>query len=143
MLERTLWHPVALSHAVGNRPLGAQLLGEDLALWRDDTGTAHAWADQCPHRGARLSLGRVSRGQLECLYHGWRFEGSGQCVAVPAVPEFKPGPRHCARRFEAREAYGMLWVRLAPPEGEALPIHDFPLFAAEDEPRLRKTTRGD
>ena len=78
MIERSLWHPVALSHAVGSQPQGASLLGEDLVLWRDAAGAAHAWADQCPHRGARLSLGRVAGGQLECPYHGWRFEGSGQ-----------------------------------------------------------------
>jgi phenylpropionate dioxygenase-like ring-hydroxylating dioxygenase large terminal subunit len=142
-LERTLWHPVALSHIVGNQPCTAHLLGEELVLWRDRAGTAHAWADLCPHRGARLSLGRVNSGEtLECPYHGWRFAAGGQCTHIPAVPEFTPSPRHCARTFDAREAYGMLWVRLAPPEGEPQPVHDFPLFAAEDEPRLRKTTSG-
>ena len=65
MIERSLWHPVALSHAVGSQPQGASLLGEDLVLWRDAAGAAHAWADQCPHRGARLSLGRVAGGQRE------------------------------------------------------------------------------
>ncbi len=145
-LERTLWHPVALAHAVGASPAAATLLGEDLVLWRDAAGRAHAWMDQCPHRGARLSLGRVARGELECPYHGWRFEAGGQCTHIPAVPDFKPGPRHCARAYDAREAYGMVWVRLAAPEttgtGEARPIHDLPAFAAEAEPRLRKTTSG-
>ena len=141
-LERTLWHPVALSHAVGSQPLAATLLGEDLVLWRDAAGCAHAWMDQCPHRGARLSLGRVHNGQLECAYHGWQFDGSGQCTHIPATPDFEPGPRHCARSYAAQEAYGMLWVRLQAPEGDAHPIHELPLFAAEAEPRLRKTTSG-
>lgn len=141
-LERTLWHPVALSHAVGSQPLAATLLGEDLVLWRDAAGQAHAWMDQCPHRGARLSLGRVRQGQLECAYHGWRFEGSGQCTHIPATPEFQPGPRYCARSYAAQEAYGMLWVRLQEPEEAPQPIHGLPLFAAESEPRLRKTTSG-
>ena len=142
MIERTLWHPVALSHAIGSQPHAATLLGEDLVLWRDGGGQAHAWADQCPHRGARLSMGRVHAGELECPYHGWRFEAGGQCTHIPAVPDFKPGARHCARAFAAREAYGMLWVRLAAPEGEPKPIHELPPFAAEAEPRLRKTTSG-
>ena len=38
MIERSLWHPVALSHAVGSQPQGASLLGEDLVLWRDAAG---------------------------------------------------------------------------------------------------------
>jgi phenylpropionate dioxygenase-like ring-hydroxylating dioxygenase large terminal subunit len=143
-LERSLWHPVALGHALGAAPQPVLLLGEELVLWRDASGTAHAWADQCPHRGARLSLGRLAAdGQaLECPYHGWQFGAGGQCTHIPAVPDFQPGPRHCARGFEAREAYGMVWVRLAPPAGAPDPLHDFPLFAAEAEPRLRKTTSG-
>nr|WP_307776779.1 Rieske (2Fe-2S) protein [Ottowia beijingensis] len=117
MIERTLWHPVALAHAVGAQPVAAVLLGEELVLWRDGEGAAHAWADQCPHRGARFSLGRVTDGQLECPYHGWRFQAGGQCTHIPAVPGFTPGARHCARTFDTREAHGMLWVRLAAPEG--------------------------
>lgn len=141
-LERSLWHPVALGHVVGSQPRAVTLLGEDLVLWRDGDGHAHAWMDQCPHRGARLSLGRVHGGQLECPYHGWRFDGGGRCTHVPSVPDFQPGPRHGARTFDTREAYGMLWVRLAAPEGEPQPIHQLPVFAAEAEPRLRKTTSG-
>ncbi len=142
MIEHTLWHPVALGHVVGTLPRAATLLGQDLVLWRDSSGQVHALADQCPHRGARLSLGRVVGDQLECPYHGWRFEGGGACTHIPAVPDFQPSPRHGARSFATREAYGMLWVRLGAPEGEARPIHDLPLFAAEAEVRLRKTTSG-
>ena len=42
MIERTLWHPVALAHAVGAQPVAAVLLGEELVLWRDGEGAAHA-----------------------------------------------------------------------------------------------------
>lgn len=142
ILEQTLWHPVALGHVVGGQPLAVTLLGEDLVLWRDGSGAVQAWQDQCPHRGARLSMGRVQGGELECPYHGWRFEGGGRCTHIPATPDFQPGPRHGAHVHEAREAYGMVWVRLAAPEGEPLPIHALPAFAAEAESRLRKTTSG-
>ena len=142
MLEQSLWHPVALSASVGAQAQAATLLGDELVLWRDGAGVAQAWRDQCPHRGARLSLGRVAGGELECPYHGWRFGAGGRCTHIPAVPDFEPGTRHGARSFDTREAYGMLWVRLAAPIGEPLPIHDFPRFDAEDQPGLRKTTSG-
>ena len=64
MIERTLWHPVADGASVRSAPLPARLLGEDLVLWRDAAGTVHAWPDRCPHRGARLSLGRVEGDRL-------------------------------------------------------------------------------
>ena len=118
MIEKTLWHPVALSEAVGQTPLAASLLEQDLVLWRDDSGQVQAWDERCPHRGARLSLGRVQHNRLECAYHGWQFDAQAQCRLVPALPEFTPPPGHRATAFEAREAHGLVWVRLASPQGE-------------------------
>src|SRR5207253_7686284 len=52
------WHVVALSEDLdANKPRAVRLLGEDLVLWRDESGGVHAWKDYCGHRGARLSLG--------------------------------------------------------------------------------------
>lgn len=136
MIERQHWHPVAGSEDVRDAPLAARLLGEDLVLWRDPAGAVHAWPDRCPHRGARLSLGRVEGGHLECPYHGWQFAPSGQCVHVPALPSFTPPATHCVPSFAVREAHGLVWVRLA--ESEIAP----PVFAAEGDARLRKLNCG-
>jgi phenylpropionate dioxygenase-like ring-hydroxylating dioxygenase large terminal subunit len=136
MIETQHWHPVASCESVVAQPLAARLLGEDLVLWRDEAGAVHAWPDQCPHRGARLSLGRVEGGRLECPYHGWQFAPSGQCVHVPALPAFTPPATHCVKTFGVREAHGMVWVRLA--HGNVDP----PVFAAEADSRLRKVNCG-
>ena len=136
MIERQHWHPVADSEAVRDAPLAARLLGEDLVVWHDPSGAVHAWPDRCPHRGARLSLGRVEEGRLECPYHGWQFAPSGQCVHVPALPTFTPPATHCVPAFDVREAHGLVWVRLA--AGDIAP----PAFAAEVDARLRKLNCG-
>jgi phenylpropionate dioxygenase-like ring-hydroxylating dioxygenase large terminal subunit len=136
MIERQHWHPAASAESVGGAPFAARLLGEDLVLWRNRAGVVHAWPDRCPHRGARLSLGRVENGHLECPYHGWQFGPSGQCLHVPALPTFTPPATHCVKGFEAREAHGLVWVRFAPSERE------LPDFAAEADPRLRKVDCG-
>ena len=137
-VEHRHWHPVALATAVGMAPLAVQLLDQPLVLWREGAGApVQAWADRCPHRGARLSLGCVRDGTLECPYHGWRFAGSGQVLLVPALPDFIPPPGHHATVFDCTERYGLVWVRLAG-DGEAAP----PVFAADDEPRLRKLNCG-
>jgi phenylpropionate dioxygenase-like ring-hydroxylating dioxygenase large terminal subunit len=112
MIEAGLWHPVAASAEVAAGPVAARLLERELVLWRGADGAIEAWADRCPHRGTRLSLGRVVDGRLECAYHGWQFGAGGACRAVPALPDFPPGPGHAAEAFEASEAYGMVWVRL-------------------------------
>ena len=138
-VERSLWHPVANVADLGDAPLAVQLLDEPLVLWRDAAGVAHAFADRCPHRGARLSLGCVRGGELECAYHGWRFDGAGQAVAVPALPGFVPPLAHRAQAHAVREQYGLLWVRL---DAAADGRDDVPAFAAEHDARLRKTHCG-
>jgi phenylpropionate dioxygenase-like ring-hydroxylating dioxygenase large terminal subunit len=135
MIEKQLWHPVIASSGVRDAPVGVALLDEAVVLWREPgheggAGVVHAWSDRCPHRGARLSLGRVLNhlhgARLECPYHGWQFAGDAaavqsvsscaRCVHVPAAPDFVPPAGHAARAFEAREAHGLVWVRLMQPE---------------------------
>lgn len=136
MIERLHWHPVAAADAVAGQPVPARLLGEDLVLWRDADGAVHAWADRCPHRGARLSLGRIDNGRLECPYHGWQFGPGGRCEHVPALPAFVPPATHCAQTHAVQEANGLVFVRLAASR-DAMPV-----FAAEDDTRLRKLNCG-
>ena len=64
MIEKQLWHPVIAGIHLRDDPVAVELLGQSLVLWREPaheaaTGQVHAWADRCPHRGAKLSLGRV------------------------------------------------------------------------------------
>ncbi len=138
MIEETHWHPVALVNDVAHQPLAVMLLSQPIVLWRDASGQVQAWADQCPHRGAKLSLGRVQGGVLECPYHGWQFEASGRCVHVPALPAFTPPPTHCARTHRACEAYGLVWVKLAAGEVNIA----LPAFSAEQDTQLRKLNCG-
>lgn len=130
------WHPVLDSAALRDAPHAVQVLDQALVLWRDAHALPHAWADRCPHRGARLSLGRICAGQLECPYHGWRFADTGRCVQVPALPDFVPPAGHSAQVFAVQEAYGLIWVRLR--EGP----HSLPLFAAETDAGLRTVNCG-
>ncbi|HEY9106339.1 MAG TPA: aromatic ring-hydroxylating dioxygenase subunit alpha [Roseateles sp.] len=106
-------HPVAAASDLGaDQPLAARLLGQDWVLWRDDQGRARAATDRCPHRGTRLSLGRVCEGELQCPYHGWRFAADGRCSRIPAQPGFQPPAGHGLHGVrELVEAHGLLWLR--------------------------------
>src|SRR5437868_10671910 len=62
------------------------LLEIPLVLGRDAQGRAFALRDACPHRGMPLSCGRFEGQQLECSYHGWKFDvHSGQCQLIPSL----------------------------------------------------------
>ena len=131
------WHPVAAARDVSaNAPLPVRLLERELVLWRDGSGRIAAWDDRCPHRGTRLSIGRVVDGELACRYHGWRFDGSGYCTRMPAQPEVRPPPGIRADTFQARERYGLVWVCLGQP------VHDVVPFEEHDDPRLRAVVCG-
>ena len=136
MTERTLWHPVAQSSEVVSAPFSVLLLEQPLVLWRNTEGLVQSFVDRCPHRGARLSMGRVENGHLECPYHGWQFSSGGQCVKVPAVPDFTPPASQRVRAFEVQEAYGLIWVRLESSDSQ------LPVFAADTDEHLRKVNCG-
>ena len=98
----------------------AQLLGQELALWRDDAGSVNAWENRCPHRGVRLSIGFNVGKELRCQYHGWRFAtGTGRCSFIPAHPTQRPAATMCVATFAVAERHGALWVNLAAGGGSA------------------------
>ena len=54
------------------------------ALWRDSGGRIRAVEDRCPHRLYPLSTGEIRGDDIECGYHGLRFDGTGRCTHIPA-----------------------------------------------------------
>ena len=109
---RERWYMLGTSDLVGNDPVPVRALGEDLVLWRDGEGHPRLMEDHCPHRGARLSIGDVVDGQLQCWYHHWRFDAGGQCMSVPS----QGGACSLAARTRVEVAYpveeqaGYLWA---------------------------------
>lgn len=119
------WHVVAQSADVqSDEVLGARLLGRAIALWREGDRLI-AWADQCPHRGAQLSMGRVDQGLLVCPYHAWAFDPTGQCRRIPAHPDQPIPQRAQAKSYRVQERYNMIWVCLGEPENDIPPFPEW------------------
>ena len=131
---RDYWHVVAFAADVGTAPLAARLLGVDLVLVRS-AGQVAALEDRCLHRGARLSLGRVENGCIECPYHGWRYDSAGACVRVPAREELVTHVQGRIPDFHVAESAGLVWVCLGEPR---MPVPAFPELG---DPAYR-VTRG-
>lgn len=121
---RDHWYIVAYSDELGTDPIGTRALGEDLVVWRDGDGAARTMRDYCPHRGAQLSLGDVVDGDLQCWYHAWRFDGTGQCTSVPT----QGGKCSLQRRLRIEAAYpteehhGYIFAWLGDTEPERLQL---------------------
>lgn len=102
------WYPVEFSSRVDSSTMiPLELFGHSWVLFRDASGQAACVQDECAHRACPLSLGSVVDGQLQCAYHGWRFDGSGACTAMPSTA-FCKGIKVASLPIE--EADGLIWV---------------------------------
>jgi phenylpropionate dioxygenase-like ring-hydroxylating dioxygenase large terminal subunit len=122
---RRCWHPVARSVDVGADPVTVRLLGEDWVLVRLPSGLA-AFEDRCPHRLAPLSLGRVDGDTLRCGYHGWCFDGDGQCTEIPSLGVGAALPPRARVRVPAQleERHGMIFLAPEEPVTELLEVRE-------------------
>jgi len=104
------------------------MLGEPVLIGRDDRGLPFALRDLCPHRGMPLSAGHFDGREIECCYHGWRFDTCGQCVLIPSlVPGQRFSPAHIhTRSYPTREVQGNVWVFFGANPGAApeIPLLD-------------------
>lgn len=130
------WHVVGRSQDLkAGKVLSVRLLEQDLVLWRDDT-QALAWQNRCPHRGARLSLGKVVNNTLVCPYHGLAYNSRGYCVKIPAQPTGSPPAQVNVQTYQTQERYGLVWVCLGKPD------RDIPNFSEWDDPSYRRICCG-
>ncbi len=85
---------------------------------RDKSGRPFALRDACPHRGMPLSYGGFDGAQVECSYHGWRFDAhSGQCQLIPSLTADQnlKVDRIYAGNYACEEQDSFVWVFMPDP----------------------------
>jgi phenylpropionate dioxygenase-like ring-hydroxylating dioxygenase large terminal subunit len=145
------WYVACRSEELGRRrPLAGQVLGVPVALWRTTSGAPAAVLDRCPHRNVPLSLGRVERGEIECRYHGWRFDDCGRLTAVPGLPVVDDArfdaPGRCTTGFGCVEADGFVyvWLSARAPSSTSTPLPaPLPQLSREGYVHVRRSMRVD
>ncbi len=114
MFMQNAWYVAAWSTEIGDTPLARTFLGEPVVLFRTTDGTAVALEDRCCHRHLPLSLGKVIGDEIECGYHGLRFDAAGACSLVPGQTQVPPGST--IRRYSLVERWGWLWIWMGDPD---------------------------
>lgn len=105
------WYPVGWANELlPGSVIGVMIWKCAIAVYRDPHGKIHALEDACPHKGVALHKGKVEGCNLACAYHGWEFDGSGECVNVPYLPKSQKLPRAPVRSFPVQEKYNLIWV---------------------------------
>lgn len=112
------WYPVSpIEDLDPNRPTPVTILGMALVIWKPPSSeTFRVFLDQCPHRLAPLSEGRIDdkTGNLMCSYHGWEFDAEGICTKIPQAENAqivtKNQDNFCVISLPVRQENDLLWV---------------------------------
>lgn len=134
-MAKRYWLPYLRSEALeaNGAPRKVELLGENYVSFRAEDGRLGFFDEQCPHRGASLVLARSGDNALTCIFHGWKFDVTGNCIETPS----EANPNFCktikVKSYAVREAGGVCWVYLG--EGDPPVFPDYEFFKAPAENR--------
>jgi 5,5'-dehydrodivanillate O-demethylase len=143
---RRFWLPVYRAEDLPpGRTAPIRIMGEDFTLYRGEgahpnplpegEGTPHLVAFRCAHRGTQLSTGWVEGDCIRCRYHGWKYDGDGQCVEQPGEAEGLPAKVR-VRGYPVRDYLGLVFAYLG--AGEPPPFLRYPDF---ERPGIRFAIR--
>ncbi len=127
---RRYWMPVAAVAELDDNPTKPiRLMGEDLVIYKDKSGTYGLVDLHCAHRRADLSYGIVEDCGLRCNYHGWRYDEEGRCVEQPfeeiARPEANYKDRVTIKAYKVEPKAGILWAYLGPDPAPLVPDWEY------------------
>jgi 3-ketosteroid 9alpha-monooxygenase subunit A len=136
------WFVVAESAAIGRKPYNARYFGEDVVIFRGESGQVVMLGAYCPHMGTHLGKSETSwtvvsgallEGEsIRCPFHGWRFGRDGRCNDIPyfdgPIPE-----KARVRSWPVVERYGVVFC-WNDPEGLE-PDLDLPPYPEWDDPQ--------
>lgn len=137
-LLRRFWQPVAVAKDLRTgtaQPL--RVFSEDLTLYRSESGRAYLVGGRCAHRLTVLHTGWVEGEQIRCMYHGWMYDGTGQCTQRPAERD-EGVPKVKIVGYPVHEYAGLIFTYMG--EGAAPPF-ELPRKPAFERDGFRVTRR--
>lgn len=136
------WFIVAESSELDNGPMAVRFCGQDLALYRGESGKPVLLDAYCAHMGTHLTASttamivkngeQIEGDSIRCPYHGWRYNSAGD---VDDIPYFDgPCPKSASiRSYPVMDNMGcvMAWFD---PDGRE-PDYDAPFLPQWDDPQ--------
>ena len=106
------WYLAALLPELDKQnPLPKKIVGQELVIFRTDSGEIKVLEDRCCHRNVNLSLGYVKGEKIKCAYHGWEFNGDGSCACIPSLPPEQEVPSSVKiDHFKSTVKHNCVWV---------------------------------
>ncbi len=108
------WYAVAYSKDLEPKDVQAvSIFGQELVLFRTESGQAQLMEPYCPHLGAHLGHGGKVVGEaIACPFHAWEIDTAG---GVQKIPYAKNMPKRategpCLHTFPMQELNQMIWA---------------------------------
>ncbi|MBB3926902.1 phenylpropionate dioxygenase-like ring-hydroxylating dioxygenase large terminal subunit, partial [Sphingobium jiangsuense] len=112
------WFMIGESGEATSTPRAIRYFGQDLVMYRGESGQAYVVEAYCPHMGAHLAKNTTSyivrdgeqvQGEsIRCPFHGWRYGPDGQCDHIP-YSDFIPRAAKL-KTFPVVERAGTIWM---------------------------------
>ena len=125
---RMFWQPIYVSDELkAGCAVPVHIMGEGFTLYRGESGAPYVVDFRCAHRGTQLSVGWVEEDCIRCFYHGWKYDGTGQCVEQPAESE-SFAQKVTIRSFPTQEYLGLIFAHFG-----ASAVPEFPRYPELEE----------
>ncbi len=133
---RRYWQPVAMTEEVADLPVAVRILGEDLVLFRDQSGHLGLLNRHCAHRGASLEYGIIMDCGIKCCYHGWHFDIDGRLIDAPSEPVGSPIRNRVVQgAYPLHEYNGIVFAYMGPPDHKPeFPVYDTMCLGVDSKP---------
>ncbi|UAM99213.1 Rieske 2Fe-2S domain-containing protein [Polaribacter litorisediminis] len=106
------WYPIAILKKLSAKPKCFMFFEQPIVVYKGEQGWI-AQKDCCPHRNYPLSKGKIVRGKLQCGYHGWQFDYTGNVTNIPGLKKQYKEKTCILTTYSTHEHNGLLWVCLA------------------------------
>lgn len=115
---RNQWYLACLEDELEKQnPLKKKIVGQELVIFKTESGKIGVTEDRCCHRNVNLSLGYIDGETIKCGYHGWAYNTEGACTCIPSLPPDQKVPRTVkVEAFPVERRHKAIWVYIGEPE---------------------------
>jgi aminopyrrolnitrin oxygenase len=124
------WYVAMPSKELKKKPKAIELFCQPLVAWRNQQRHPVIMERFCAHMGASLALGKLKDSCLQCPFHHWEFDSTGECVSIPEIDKIPPTARQ--KTYVTVERYGYIWVWYGTEE-PLFPLPEFPPAESEQK----------
>ena len=126
------------------KPVGVTRMGEKIVFWRSKDGKVHCMIDKCIHRGVQLSKGKILHNHLQCPFHGFEYNNSGQVIRIPAQGKNTEVRAHFKQTaYPTNENGGLIFIFWGDWQDDPDELPPCPMFEELLDKKFRYYTKKD